>query len=105
MLPAAVITAAFGTAVYATLYRAVAHGLSTGRTPAEVIAEFESYTGLTYGTDGDFAEAAATIGAQTGLSTFVSLASFVLILFLVPPVRFFAAWTRPTGDRPCWSWC
>ncbi|HWM59358.1 MAG TPA: HAD-IC family P-type ATPase [Pseudonocardia sp.] len=99
VLPAAVITAAFGTAVYATLYRAVAQGLSTGRTPAEVIAEFESYTGLTYGTDGDFAEAAATIGAQTGLSTFVSLASFVLILFLVPPVRFFAAWTRPTGDR------
>jgi cation-transporting ATPase E len=41
-----------------------------------VIAAFESYTGLTYGTDTDFAEAAATLGAQTGLSTFVSLASF-----------------------------
>ena len=44
-------------------------------------------------------EAAATIGAQTGLSTFVSLASFVLILFLEPPSRFFASWTRPSPDK------
>ena len=63
-----------------------------------MISEFESYTGLTY-TDADFTEAAATIGAQTGLSTFVCLASFVLILFLAPPTRFFAAWTPPTDDR------
>ena len=31
-----------------------------------MIAGFERYTGLTYGTDTEFAEAAATIGAQTG---------------------------------------
>jgi cation-transporting P-type ATPase E len=99
VIPAAVVTAGFGTAVYAFLYKHVASGLSTGRTPDEVISQFESYTGLTYGTDTDFGEAAATIGAQTGLSTFVGLASFVLILFLAPPTRFFAAWTRPTGDK------
>ena len=99
VLPAAVVTAGFGTAVYASLYRLVAGGFETGRTPAEVIAEFERYTGLTYGTDTDFAEAAATLGAQTGLSTFVSLASFGLILFLAPPTRFFAARTRPTDDE------
>jgi cation-transporting P-type ATPase E len=99
VIPAAVVTAGFGTAVYAYLYKLVAAGLSTGRTPDEVISTFESYTGLTYGTDADFTEAAATIGAQTGLSTFVGLASFVLILFLAPPTRFFAAWTRPTGDK------
>jgi cation-transporting ATPase E len=99
VIPAAVITAGFGTVVYAVLYEAITQGFSTNRTPAEVIAEFESYTGLAFGTDTDFAEAAATIGAQTGLSTFVCLASFVLILFLAPPARFFAAWTRPTADR------
>ena len=98
VLPAAVITGGFGTAVYAMLYERITHGLSTGRTPAEVISAFESYTGLS-GTDTDFTEAAATIGAQTGLSTFVCLASFVLILFLEPPTRFFAAWTAPTGDH------
>jgi cation-transporting P-type ATPase E len=99
VVPAAVVTAGFGTAVYARLYQLVSEGFSSGRTPAQVIAEFESYTGLTYGADTDFAEAAATIGAQTGLSTFVCLASFVLILFLAPPARFFAAWTRPVSDR------
>jgi len=99
VVPAAVVTAGFGTAVYTILYRAVSQGFSTGRTPEQVIEAFEGYTGLTYGADADFAEAAATLGAQTGLSTFVTLASFGLILFLMPPTRFFAAWTRPTGDR------
>jgi cation-transporting P-type ATPase E len=98
VVPAALVTAGFGTAVYASLYVLIAGGFSAGRTPAEVVEEFESYTGLTY-TDADFAEAASTLGAQTGLSTFVSLASFVLILFLVPPTRFFAAWTRPVPDK------
>ncbi|WP_033340542.1 HAD-IC family P-type ATPase [Catenuloplanes japonicus] len=99
VMPAAVVTAGFGTAVYTLLYQGISGGFSSGRTPGEVIAEFEKYTGLVYGTDTDFADAAATIGAQTGLSTFFSCASFLLILFLAPPSRLFAAWTRPTGDR------
>jgi cation-transporting ATPase E len=99
VVPASVITGGFGTAVYAALYEGVTQGVTSGRAPAEVVAQFESYTGLTYGVDADFATAAATIGAQTGLSTFVCLASFVLILFLAPPTRFFAAWTAPTRDR------
>jgi cation-transporting P-type ATPase E len=99
VVPAAVVTAGFGTAVYAGLYEAIMYGFSSGRTPAQVIDEFESYTGLAYGSDADFTFAAATIGAQTGLSTFVCLASFVLILFLAPPSRLFAAWTTPTTDR------
>jgi cation-transporting ATPase E len=98
VLPAGLITGAFGTAVYAFLYENVSRFLTSGRTPAEVISDFESYTGLAY-SDTEFTEAAATIGAQTGLSTFVCLASFVLLLFLAPPGRLFAAWTRPTGDR------
>jgi cation-transporting ATPase E len=98
VLPAALVTAGFGTAIYAFLYESVTRYLSSGRTPAQVVSDFESYTGLTY-TDADFTEASATIGAQTGLSTFFCLASFLLILFLFPPNRFFAAWTPPTGDR------
>ncbi len=98
VIPAALITGGFGAAVYAYLYQRVTAGVTSGRTPAQVISQFESYTGLTY-TDSEFTTASATIGAQTGLSTFVSLASFVLILFLAPPARFFAAWTRPIADR------
>jgi cation-transporting ATPase E len=99
VVPAAVVTAAFGAAIYAYLYENVTQFFSSGHTPEQVIHDFESYTGLTYGTDTDFTTAAAAIGAQTGLSTFFCLASFVLLLFLAPPTRFFAAWTEPTGDR------
>jgi cation-transporting P-type ATPase E len=99
VLPAAVITAVAGVGVYAYLYTIVSEGLTEADMPPGVIEAFEGYTGLTYGVDADFPEAAATIGAQTGLSTFVSLASFVLILFLEPPTRFFASWTRPSPDK------
>jgi cation-transporting P-type ATPase E len=98
VIPAAVVTAGFGTAVYAHLYRAVAEDFTAGRTPTEFISEFEGYTGLTY-TNADFAAASSTISAQTGLSTFICVASFVLILFLAPPTRLFAAWTSPSPDR------
>jgi cation-transporting ATPase E len=98
VIPAALVTAGFGTAVYAFLYESVTQFLSSGRSQGQAISDFEGYTGLTY-TDADFTAAAATIGAQTGLSTFFCLASFLLLLFLAPPARFFAAWTRPTGDR------
>jgi len=99
VIPAAVLTAGFGTAVYAALYHLIRGGLATDEAPARAIARFERYTGLTYGVDVDFAEAAATLGAQTGLSTFVCLASFVLILFLLPPHPLFAAWTAPVPDK------
>jgi cation-transporting P-type ATPase E len=99
VLPAALVTAGCGVAVYTLLYTLVAGGFRDGDVPAGVIAEFETYTGLTYGVDADFAEAAATLGAQTGLSTFVSMASILLILFLQPPARLFAAWTAPTSDK------
>jgi cation-transporting ATPase E len=98
VIPAAVLTAGGGVAVYAALYTRVTSAFTGDRVPSFVVTEFERYTGLTYGDPG-FTDAAATIGAQTGLSTFVSLASILLILFLAPPTRLFAAWTAPTGDR------
>ncbi|MEU4564685.1 HAD-IC family P-type ATPase [Actinoplanes sp. NPDC023936] len=102
VVPVSIVTATFGAAVYTALYEIVIAGFSSGRrTPHQIIEEFESYTGLTYGIDADFTTASATILAQTGLSTFFCFASFGLILFLAPRSRFFAAWTTPTKDtRP-----
>jgi cation-transporting ATPase E len=99
VLPAALVTAGCGVAVYTLLFTLVSGGFRDGDVPAAVVQEFEDYTGLTYGVDADFTEAAATLGAQTGLSTFVSVASILLILFLQPPARLFASWTRPTSDK------
>ncbi|HWH00243.1 MAG TPA: HAD-IC family P-type ATPase [Pilimelia sp.] len=99
VIPAALITAVFGTVIYTAIHELILNGFSSGRTPTRIIEDFERYTGLAYGADTNFAAAAATIGAQTALSTFFCFASFLLILLLAPPSRLFAAWTRPTGDR------
>jgi cation-transporting ATPase E len=99
VVPAALATAGGGVAVYTYLYTFISNGLAGANPPAAVITEFEGYTGLTYGVDAGFGEAAATVGAQTGLSTFVSLASILLILFLEPPSRLFASWTAASPDR------
>ena len=98
VVPAAVLTAAAGVGGVRLPLHVPVRGAEQGRRPGRVLAAFERYTGLS-SDDVGFAEAAATIGAQTALSTFVSYAAFLLILFLKPPSRFFAAWTRPDGDR------
>ncbi|HYO36577.1 MAG TPA: HAD-IC family P-type ATPase [Geodermatophilus sp.] len=98
VVPAVLVTAAGGVAVYARHYTDLLEGFTDDVVPSFVVEDFESYTGLS-STDVGFAEAAATIGAQTALSTFVSYAAFLLILFLKPPNRWFAAWTRPDGDH------
>jgi cation-transporting P-type ATPase E len=98
VVPAVVVTAAGGVGVYAFHYTSLLDGLSRADAPDGFLTAFERFTGLS-SDDVGFAEAAATIGAQTALSTFVSYAAFLLILFLRPPHRFFASWTRPDGDR------
>ncbi|MGY1775972.1 HAD-IC family P-type ATPase [Geodermatophilus sp. SYSU D00804] len=102
VVPAVLVTAAGGVAVYARHYTDLLQGFTDDAVPSFVVDAFEDYTGVS-SDDVGFAEAAATIGAQTALSTFVSYAAFLLILFLKPPTRWFAAWTRPDGDRrPAW---
>ena len=98
VIPAAVITAACGVGVYTFIYTRVLKGLTNPAVPERVLEDFQRYTGLPT-TNAGFTTASATIGAQTGLSTFVTLASFILILFLKPSTRFFAAWTAPIPDR------
>ncbi|HYX96462.1 MAG TPA: HAD-IC family P-type ATPase [Geodermatophilus sp.] len=98
VVPAMVVTAAGGVAVYAYHYTTLLRGFSGSDVPDFVVTAFERWSGVSSG-DVGFAEAAATIGAQTALSTFVSYAAFLLILFLRPPTRLFASWTRPDGDR------
>ncbi|NMO90703.1 HAD-IC family P-type ATPase [Actinomycetospora sp. TBRC 11914] len=103
VLPVGILTAGFGAAVYAGLYELVLSGLSTPNLPSNVYSLFEEYTGLRYGVDADFVTASATLGAQSGLSMFVSVASILLILLLEPPARLFTAWAPVSPDRrPTW---
>lgn len=98
VLPAAVLTTTFAVVIYTFLFTSITRGFDDPDIRDRLVSEFEQYTDLAYGDD-RFIEAAATIGAQTGLSTFVSLASILLILFLRPPVRWLAAWTEPIADK------
>jgi cation-transporting ATPase E len=95
--PAALLTALFGVTVYAVLYQFVL-GLPDKTVPDHLVARFEEFTGL-LSSDATFIEQAATIVAQTGLSVFTSLAGILLILFLQPPARLFAAWTSVRQDK------
>jgi cation-transporting ATPase E len=100
--PVAVVTAAFGTLVYALLHAWLPARIHAGGMSADELARFEAITGTARSGPG-FVEAAVTVGAQTGMSAFTTLSSFVLLLFLKPPHRFFAAWTAPVPDRrPAW---
>jgi cation-transporting P-type ATPase E len=101
VIPVSVLTAGFATAVYAYLYRRITIGFTETPLPG-VVALFEQYTGLP-SSDPTFIAASATLGAQSGLSVFVSTTALVLILLLEPPHRVFTAWTGISPDRrPLW---
>ncbi len=99
VLPAAIVTAIFGVGIYTFFYTIIEKGVQTAAIPADAVARWQAYTGLTYQTDTGFGDAAATIVAQTALSTFVSFAAFGLILFLEPPSRFFTGWAPVSPDK------
>ena len=96
VLPVGVLTAGFATAVYAYLYQLVTTAL-TGDQPRGA-GMWERYTGLPASAP-TFVEASATLGAQSGLSVFVSSTAIVLILLLEPPHRIFTAWAPVSDDR------
>ncbi|MBW0102885.1 HAD-IC family P-type ATPase [Pseudonocardia sp. KRD291] len=98
VIPVGIITAGFGTAVYAILYRFVSDALTTSGAAGPPGGLFESYTGLS-SSDPEFVTASATLGAQSGLSVFISLTALVLIVLLEPPARVFASWNPVTTDR------
>ncbi len=101
VLPVGILTAGFGTAVYAYLYEMITSGLSSHRLGGGTEI-FEGYTGLA-ASDPTFVTASATLGAQSGLSMFVSVTAIALILFLEPPARLFTAWAPVSPDRrPAW---
>lgn len=104
VIPTALVTMFFGLALYTAFYTRVNNDLTSVAVPLRVVERFEEFTGLTYNVDDDFSAAAATIVGQTVLSDFISIAAFILILFLEPPGHLFTGWVAtPSPDkRPTW---
>lgn len=101
-LPAGIVTAVFATSIYAFFYEIIAKSVTSGRIPPGAAEAWSKYTGVS-ATSAEFGSAAATIIAQTAMSTFVSFCAFGLLLFVEPPARFFAGWSPVSPDRrPAW---
>ncbi|MCR4282609.1 MAG: HAD-IC family P-type ATPase [Bauldia sp.] len=99
VIPTAILTMIVGVALYTLQYDRVLNTVTAVDIPQRVIDMFERVTGVDYSAGDKFAGAAATIVAQTVLSTFVAYTAFVLILFVEPPFRFFTGWRDVSDDR------
>jgi cation-transporting P-type ATPase E len=99
VVPTAVMTMIVGVALYTFEYDRVRNSVTSVTIPQRVIEMFERVTGVDYSTGDAFAGAAATIVAQTVLSSFIAYTAFILILFVEPPIRFFTGWRDVSDDR------
>jgi cation-transporting P-type ATPase E len=83
-----------GVGIYVADYNAVLDSpLTHGDIPNSVRQVYESYTGITFGSEG-YADIVATVTAQGSLSIFVSWVACLLIVFLEPPSPFFLGWRK-----------
>ncbi|MCB1488639.1 MAG: HAD-IC family P-type ATPase [Bauldia sp.] len=100
VIPVAVVTMAFGVALYTFHFERVQDDLESYKLPVFALQNFERVTGLSVDDGAEFAVASATIVAQSALSMFVTFTAFVLILFLAPPIRLFTGWvTEVSADK------
>ncbi|GAB3623119.1 HAD-IC family P-type ATPase [Mariniluteicoccus endophyticus] len=101
-LPAGIVTAIFATSIYAFFHEIIATSIESNHIPPGAAEAWSAYTGVAVDT-ADFREAAATIIAQTAMSTFVAFCAFGLILFVEPPIKLFTGWSGVSPDkRPAW---
>jgi cation-transporting ATPase E len=88
VMPVAIVTAIIGVGIYTYFYTHILTGTQNATIPVMALARWSAYTGLNYKSDASFAAAAATIAAQTALSTFVSLVVLDSFYFSSPPPCF-----------------
>jgi len=99
VLPFTLWTMLLGVILFSYFHFQVSGSLIDANIPPRAIERFEKVTGLISGVDADFSQVAATLVAQTVLSTFVSIATMLLVLFLHPPLPFFTGWRPLSPDR------
>ena len=99
VLPFAVWTMFLGILLFSFFHLQISDDLLNLGIPQRALERFEQATGLTSGVDADFAQVAATLAAQTALSTFLSVTTMLLVLFLHPPHPFFTGWRPLSLDR------
>ena len=104
VFPVSIVTMLMGVGLYVTDYNAVLDSpLTHGDIPEPVRQAYESYTGVTFGSEG-YADIVATVTAQGILSMFISWIACLLIVFLEPPSPFFLGWRKEVSPdkRPAY---
>ncbi|HET7480127.1 MAG TPA: HAD-IC family P-type ATPase, partial [Rubrobacteraceae bacterium] len=92
--PAALVGMLMGAGIYVADYNVVLGSpLVSGDIPDKVKQVYESYTGVSFGSEG-YRDIVATVTAQGSLSIFVSWIACFVILFLEPPSRLFLGWRK-----------
>ncbi len=99
VLPFTIWTMLLGVVIYSYFHFRISESIINMDIPLRPLQRFEEMTGLTAGVDAEFSQVAATLIAQTTLSTFVSIATMLLVLFLHPPLPFFTGWRPLSHDR------
>jgi cation-transporting P-type ATPase E len=100
--PAALSIFFFGTLVYVvTFYLTATNMIEVPVSPA-AIATFEEFTGINSEMNGTtYVVEVATLTAQTALTAFTVFSGLLLVLFVEPPIRWFAGGDVYSGDiRP-----
>jgi cation-transporting ATPase E len=102
-LPAAGTIALFGLAVYIGAFFLIQNDLAQIVITPDMIAGFERYAGVTYdiSTPEAFRASATLLSAQTALTSFTVLTGVLLMIFALPPTRWFVGGAEYSGDwRP-----
>lgn len=99
--PAGIVTFLFAFALYVFTFDSIVNGGRTIGVLREDIAEFQVYAGIDYEiyTPDQFRYEVAVLLSQTVLTVFSVLAGLVLVMFVEPPLRWFAGGDRFSGDR------
>lgn len=102
-LPAAGLVFLFGLAVYMGTFFLIQHDMTRVIVTPEMIVGFERYAGVTYdvSTPEAFKASATLLSAQTALTGFTVLSGVLLMVFALPPIRWFVGGADYSGDwRP-----
>jgi cation-transporting ATPase E len=97
VIPAITLIMMFGLVIYAAAYFAALRGLLPVEVTAEQIARYETFAGFQIRGEMELKSQIAGMVSRSALSWFNNLVGILLLIFVVPPIRFFVA-ERPLSQ-------
>ena len=100
VFPAAVSIFVFGLLLYLFYFIVAYNDVAAFPIAPEAIESFETYAGIDYGvSEQDYPYEVASLVAQSALTTFTVLTGLALLVFVEPPIPFFAGGDELSPDR------